>query len=140
MRNYKRKENVKIVHNKVEQVKLDAALHLLKNSKCSIRAAGRQVGLPESSLRKILKNNMKTLASIDSIERLVTGKSGMKRVLPAKNEEALASAIRLRAKQGLNLTRADIKDLVGKFIDHHKNRETELGAHLRKYCTFKVNT
>jgi len=123
---------------KNRQDKLDAALHLLKNSKCSIRAAGRHVGIHESSLRGLLKSNTKTSASIDSIDRLVMQKSGRKKAIPIKDEEALATAVCLKAKQGFGLTKADITDLVRNFIGRHKEQETELGAHLQKYCKFKV--
>jgi len=127
-----------MVKDKDRQGKFEAALHLLKNSKCSIRAAGRQVGLHESSLRGLLKKNNISSASIESIERSGRCQRELKPVIPIKDEEALASNINLKAKLGFGLTRADMKDLVAKFVDLHKEQETELGAYLRKYCKFKV--
>jgi len=72
------------------------------------------------------------------VESLVRCKRVRQPYIPIKDEEALVSTIHLKAKQGFGLKRADIKDLVTKFVDYHKQQKTELGAHLRKYCKFKV--
>lgn len=135
MRNYKKKISPKVKRVKATQAKLDTALHLLKNNN-SIRGTAKQVGLPVSTLRSILK---KQNSQIDLVNQIKINNYGKPNVLPQEDEETLARAISLRAKWGFGLTRSDIQDLVRDYIDLYKDSDTKLGEHLRKYCPFKVS-
>jgi len=139
MRKYKRKVNPKKTHEKVPQDKLDTALHLIQTTNISVRGAAKQAGMNESTLRAIIKRNKKSGKDLETIQQLVSlESSGMQPSLPHDEEQVLAEAIRLRAKWGFGLSRSDVQDLVQDFVALHREKETPLGEHLRKYCQFKV--
>ena len=139
-RNYKHKtisSNAKQREKMHSQVDLDNALHML-NSGTSIRKASKASGLGESTLRYKLKALKASEVKLSELRHMPTVNRGNKSSLPREAEISLATMTRLTARWGLGLDSDAMKQFVGEYVAANRDKDTDIGKYLRKYCRFKV--
>ena len=118
-RTYKPKNLVKY-----NQQSLINAVKAVKDNHMSQRVAAQQFGINRSTLKLHLKNES------------ISFQSGGITALPTASELELANCLSCMAKWGFGFSREEVKVLVTKFVKENKDKDTELGKHLQKYCKF----
>ena len=109
-------------------------MHQLKSG-TSIRKSAKACGMSESTLRYKLKALKVPIAEL---QQMPTNKRGNKSSLPADAEISLATMARLCARWGMGLDSDAIRQLVAEYVAANREKDTEIGKHLRLYCRFKV--
>ena len=121
---YKRKNPDKIP---IDENKVRDAIHKVKAGSISIRKAALEIGIHEWTLRDRIKRGAPKL------------KEGAHTSLPYESERELQRMLEVKAKWGYAATKDEIMDLVQTYVLENKDKDTELGEYLQKYCQFKVS-
>lgn len=119
---YKKKNKEK---PKVNEQMLQEAIAKVQSKQLSIRKAAAEIGMPESSLR-------------DKMKKRRSQKPGTLTSLPEDSEKELAYLLKLRARWGFGASYNDVQSIVQQFVLENRDKDTELGIYLRKYCQLKV--
>ena len=93
----------------------------------SVRAASKNFGIHEATLRDMLKH-------ADSSG----GWHGGITAIPEREEYELAHLLTLKSKWGFVSTRVKMKCLVQEYVQANKNLDTPVGKHLWKFRNFTV--
>lgn len=112
---------------KTESEKMEEAVSKI-DSGSSMRAAALETGVAYTTLHRHYQARL---------HETPLPTSGRAPSIPIETQVELAELARVASTHGLGVTRQELQDFIGKFVEGNWNCETDLGRYLQKNCQFR---